>query len=125
MRYVLIAFALLSCADETVSGYADSDAVYSLTEFDGAAFSSTATITFPEAGRVAGEAPCNLWSATQSAPYPWIELGPIAATRRACPDLEAETMFFEALGAMTIAEVSGDVLILSNDGGRSMVFQAR
>ena len=107
-----------------MSGYADPDVIYRLAEIDGTAFTANATIAFPEQGVARGEAPCNIWSATQSAPYPWLDLGPIAATRRACPDLDAETAFFEALGAMALAEVQGPVLILSNDQGREMVFRA-
>jgi heat shock protein HslJ len=116
--------ALVACSDETISGYADPEAVYTLTEIDGAAYTARATITFPEEGTARGEAPCNSWFASQSAPYPWIELGPIGATRRACPDLDAELAYFEALGTMTLAEVQGPVLILSNDAGREIVFRA-
>ena len=116
--------ALVACSDETISGYADPEAVYTLTEIDGETYTANATITFPEEGTVRGEAPCNSWFASQSAPYPWIELGPIGATRRACPDLDAELAYFNALGSMTLAEVQGPVLILSNDAGREMVFRA-
>jgi heat shock protein HslJ len=57
-----------------------------------------------------------------AAPYPWFEAGDIAVTRRACPDLAAETAFFDALADMTLAEVAGDALILSTPDGREMVF---
>jgi heat shock protein HslJ len=120
----LALLTLVACTDETISGYADPYAVYRLTEIDGAPFAGNATITFPEEGTVRGEAPCNSWFASQSAPYPWIEFGPIGATRRACPDLDAERAYFDALGTMTLAEVQGTVLILSNDAGREMVFRA-
>ena len=125
-RFLILAFTLpfAGCADETISGYADPNAVYHLQEIDGAPFQATATISFPETGRAMGRAPCNAWSAEQSAPYPWLKLGPIAATRRACLDLEAEGVFFAALSAMTLAEVQGDVLILSDEDGRTMVFRA-
>lgn len=114
-----------ACADETVSGYADPDAVYVLEEIDGSGFEARATIEFPEKGRASGGAPCNSWSAAQSAPYPWFELGPISATERACADLKAEQTFFEALQAMTLAEVQGEVLILSSYQGREMLFRAQ
>ncbi len=116
-------FALPNCAgDETISGYADTTAIYALSDIDGAAFPARATIRFPEEGRIEGQGPCNAYSAAQSVPYPWFSLGPIIATRRACPDLEAETAFFAALSEMTLAEVQGDVLILSNEAGREMTF---
>lgn len=124
LRTALLLLALAACTDETISGYADPDAVYRLTEIDGAPYKANATISFPKAGTARGEAPCNAWFASQSAPYPWLELGPIAATRRACPDLDAEQAYFEALAAVTLAEVQGPVLILSNDAGREMVFRA-
>jgi heat shock protein HslJ len=43
----------------------------------------------------------------------------------ACPEMVAETAFFEALDDMTLSEASGDTLILSNSDGRQMVFVAR
>lgn len=121
---LILVLGLLGCADETISGYADPNATYRLVEIDNAPFKPRATIAFREEGRASGAAPCNMWSATQSVPYPWFELGPIAATRRACPDLDAEAKFFDALGQMTLVEVQGPVLILTNDDGREMVFEA-
>lgn len=125
MRALAILLVLGYCSDETVSGYADPEATYHLSEIDGVAFTSAATIAFPEEGRVQGMTPCNTWSAEQGAPYPWFELGTVAATKRACPDLEEETAFLTALSEMAFAEVQGPVLILSNDDGREMVFQAK
>ncbi|SLN29245.1 META domain-containing protein [Pseudooctadecabacter jejudonensis] len=122
-------FSLLSLtaclADETVSGYADPSATYHLIELDDAPFSATATIAFPQEGRVAGNGPCNGYSSIQTVPYPWFNLEFIRATRRACPELAEEAAFFAALQDMTLAEASGGVLILSNEEGRSMVFEAR
>ena len=123
LAFILVA-AIPACADESISGYADPTAVYRLKEIDGAQFTARATIAFREPGAAQGEAPCNNWSAAQSAPYPWLELGPIAATRRACPELPVEQQFFGALADMTLAEVQGPVLILSNEDGREMVFRA-
>jgi len=48
----------------------------------------------------------------------------IGATKMACPDLAAENLFFAALAEMTLSEVLGDTLLLSNDKGREMVFKA-
>ena len=50
------------------------------------------------------------------------EIGPIGATRMACPELDAEAAFFAALRRVARAEVAGDVLILSDPGGFRMVF---
>lgn len=117
-----IALLVSACKDETISGYADAGAIWSLIELDGAAFQADATLSFPEKGRIAGQAPCNSYSGTQTAPYPWFETGPILSTKRACSDLNAETAFFTALSEMRVAEVSGNTLILSNEAGREMVF---
>ncbi len=120
----ILPFLVFGCADETISGFADPAAVYGLVELNGEPVTSDATVTFLTEGRVEGNGPCNAWSASQTAPYPWIELGPIAATRRACPELAFEGRFFEALTSVSLAEVSGPLLVLSGDEVE-MVFRAR
>ncbi len=114
-----------ACGDETISGYAEDGATWHLTELDGAAWPSHASLTFTKPGTVTGQAPCNRFSAEQTAPYPWFKVGPIIATRMACSELDAERVFFQALRDMTLAEAVGPVLILSNDNGQQMVFEAR
>ncbi|WP_281823375.1 META domain-containing protein [Jannaschia rubra] len=126
MKRALLLLSLLAACrgDETISGYADPATVWRLTELDGAPFDARATLTFPAQGKVAGQAPCNTFTATQGVPLPWIEIRDIASTRMACPDLAQETRFLDALRAMTLAEVAGDVLILGTDEGHEMVFRA-
>lgn len=120
-----LVLTLSACAgDETLSAYARPGAVYALQEIDGAPFAARATLRLPGAGQVAGEAPCNQYSARLTVPHPWFALDTLSATERACPDLQAEAAFFAALSAMTLAETAGEVLILSNDDGREMVFRA-
>lgn len=120
MTRTLAALLLLAgCAsDETISGFAEvgSEWLYEGSE------TAQVTLAFPEPGQVAGQGPCNRYFATQSAPYPWFELGPIASTKMACPNLSEEATYLDQLAAMTLAEVSGDVLILSNDAGEKMFF---
>lgn len=112
-------------ADESIARYALADAEYHLVELDGAPFEARATLAFPQAGEVVGQAPCNRYSASQTEVYPWFNAGPIAATRMACPDLDAEAAFFVALEGMTLAEAVDQTLILTNTDGRKMVFIAR
>lgn len=112
-----------ACGDETVTAYADMDS-FVLTSINGTPFEASATLNVGDAGRISGTAPCNSYNAAQTAPYPWFALGPIAATRRACPDLAAESAYFETLSQMTNVEVVGSVLILRNDTGAEMVFDA-
>jgi heat shock protein HslJ len=121
----LATVALTACqADETVRAYGGADKTWRLVSIDDTAFAASATLTFPEPGRIAGQAPCNAYSAEMSVPYPWFETGPIAATRATCPDQQAETLFFQTLGEMTLSEVLGDTLILSTPEGRLMLFKA-
>lgn len=120
------ALTLTACsADESIAAYGASGKVWTLVELDGAPFAATATLTFPEPGQIAGRAPCNQFFGSQTAPYPWFETGPLGSTMMACPDLAAESQYLTALSEMTLSEVSGPTLILSNDAGRSMVFTAQ
>ncbi|WP_347312421.1 META domain-containing protein [Defluviimonas sp. SAOS-178_SWC] len=115
--------ALSACAgDETLRGFVPEGSVWRLTEIDGTAFAARATIRFPAPGKIAGDAPCNRYSGNQTAPYPWFRAERILSTKRACADLSAEQLFFTALGRVTLAEVQGDVLILSSPDGPVMVF---
>ncbi|MEM1388620.1 MAG: META domain-containing protein [Pseudomonadota bacterium] len=121
---VLITFAMEHWPrDETISGYADRGAVYRLIEIGGQPAPADATIRFTEKGRIDGTGPCNSYAAAQTAPYPWIEVGAMASTRKACPDLAFETEFFEALQAVTLAEVSGPIVILSDPPNLELVFE--
>ena len=129
MPIAIAAFALAACVpdktDETVSGYTKPDAEYHLVTLNGVEFTQEATIQFPEEGKVTGRGPCNGYSATQNTYYPWFELGPILASRRTCPEQSAESVFFLSLRHMSFAEVSGDILLLTGEGGREMTFEAR
>ncbi|QFU09605.1 META domain protein [Rhodobacteraceae bacterium THAF1] len=121
-RLTILLLALAACGpDETVSAYAQ-DTSYSLDGINQEPFGARATMTFAE-GRISGQGPCNSYAAPLTVPYPWFDLGPIAATKRACPDLAAETRFFATLAEMQFAEAQGNVLILSNEAGREMVFR--
>lgn len=119
----LIPLALTACKyDESISGYTDTDATWTLVELDGKPFTAHATIEFPSKGEVAGQAPCNTYSGTQTVPLPWFKLGPIISTEMACADLATEQQFFAALSEMTLAETLGNTMILTSDDGREMVF---
>lgn len=127
MLRALVALPLLISAcqpDQTASAYADPLATYRLLEIDAAAVSFAATLRFPSASQISGQGPCNSYGAELSAPYPWFALGKFTATERACPDLETEQKFFNALSTMAFAEISGPVLVLTNDAGREMVFSS-
>lgn len=123
--FAALLYVCVGCGpDETVSGYANPQAIYVLKSINGTAFDAPASIAFPEQGTVIGNGPCNSFQASQSVPYPWFDLGAIAATRRACPDLAREQTYFEALATTTLVEVSGPTLLLTNTDGAELVFQA-
>jgi heat shock protein HslJ len=71
---------------------------------------------------ITGKAPCNSWGAKSSASLPALSLGPIRATRMACPDLAAEAAFFETLQAMQRTELDQGHLFLIGMEGRIMEF---
>lgn len=118
----LIALLAACRQDETISAYAGKGSTWQLSAIDDRPADNAATISFPAEGKITGKAPCNSYTAGQSAPYPWFSLTDLAATKAACPALAAEGAYFTALALMTFAEVQGDVLILSGEGGRSMTF---
>ncbi|MFQ6548063.1 META domain-containing protein [Aestuariibius sp. 2305UL40-4] len=121
MRALFVLLALAACGgDETVAAYGGAGS-WELRELDGVAADGL-SLTFGANGEVSGEAPCNLLNGTQTAPYPWFELSGLAVTRRACPDLAREEALIARLTAMSISEVSGDVLILSDPEAGEMTF---
>ncbi len=107
--------------DETISGHSDPNITWELVGFPGGTLPA-ATISFPKEGVVLGQGPCNAFRGTQTAPYPWIDIGDVTSTRRACPELASEAVFHQALAAANLVEVSGDVLILTGPAGE-MVFK--
>jgi heat shock protein HslJ len=122
--FLPIPILLTTCLkDETVSGYVDQTAIFQLVEINGAPFAATATLSFPNKGQIDGEAPCNTYTTSQTAPYPWFEIGPIAATRSTCPKIAQETEFFQTLARMTLIETLADVVILRNDDNEEMLFR--
>jgi len=132
IRHSLTALALLiglatlpACqADDPPDRGAGPEKTWVLQDIDGKPFPARATLEFPEAGRLAGTAPCNRYFGTRALPYPNFDAKGIGATKRACPDLAAEGLFFAALEKMTRVEISGDTLVLSADTGAEMRFTA-
>ena len=126
--FVLICLSgliLTACrGDETIAAYGASDITWHLVEMDRLPFHAAASLHFPAPGHITGSAPCNSYSAVQDAPYPWFGVQHLSVTRMACDDLAAEARFLQALQNMTLSEVSGGTLILSNDAGHEMLFKA-
>lgn len=53
-----------------------------------------------------------------------LSVGQLGATRMACPELELEIKFFEALRSTTHYEIDGDVLLLLSNGKLQATMQA-
>lgn len=123
---VVLALCLSHCTrDETVAAYGGADRIWTLVELDDQRVGSQTTLTFPGSGKIAGQGPCNAYSADMHAPYPWFETGTVVRSRMSCPDLAFEDRYLEALAGMTQSEVGGPALVLRNDEGQEMVFMAR
>lgn len=126
MRPPLVCALLLAACSplpDTVGEAAPDGVVWRLVEANDRAVAYAATIQLFSTGKVTGSGPCNRFTASQSAPLPWVEIGAIAATRRACPELDAEAEYFRLLAAMDFAEVAGDGLLLTNGAGESLFFR--
>lgn len=98
------------------------DTSWTLSETDGAPVTATATLTFPEPGKIAGKAPCNTFRGSLDGTPQAFTIGPLAMTQMACPDLDAETAFTTSLSSMTQADITPDSVTLSNADGGQMVF---
>lgn len=94
-----------------------------ITEDEWVLVDGSATIQFLKNGTVSGKGPCNRFSGTHETTYPATNIGPLAVTRMACADMEAERDFFLALGSATTITIEGDTLILSSDAGPNLRFQ--
>ena len=111
--------------DETLSAYAPQDTPFTLILVDDKETQISASLILGKNGEVSGRAPCNGYFGKTTVPYPWFQVETIGATKMACPNLSDETDYFNRLKSMTLSEVSGDTLILSNDEGQNLVFKTR
>jgi heat shock protein HslJ len=120
----LAVFVMAGAAAAAQTPYDDPDAVWRLQTLNGQPFAATATLTFPEPERIAGQAPCNRYGGPLRAEWPGFAAREIFASRMACPDLVAEGAFFAALAAMDAAALAADgALLLTNATGGAMRFQ--
>lgn len=91
---------------------------WKLTQLNGADFDAPATIDFSEPGRVAGQAPCNRWTAGRTGTLPELGIEQAVVTRRACPDLEQEGRFLAALSEVRAAAIEDGRLVLTGKDTR-------
>ena len=79
------------------------------------------TVRFGGDGRVTGDAGCNRFGGSYALDGDRLEIGPLAATKRMCPDeiMTQEDRFLELLGNPLSVELTPDGLLLLHpeDGG--------
>lgn len=122
---LMLLLPLAACLrDETVAAYGASDQLWTLQTIDGQPTPAPVSLSFGVRGAVSGSGPCNSFTARQTAPYPWFALEQFQADTTPCPPDQQEPALFATLQSMTLSEVSGSQLILSDDAGREMLFSA-
>lgn len=94
-----------------------------LVQLNGAEFTPLARFNIAIDNRMAGKAPCNTFVGTVEGDASSFKIGPIAATRMACDNLDAETTFFQGLESANSARLDGETLIFTGEGGLEMVFE--
>ncbi len=118
-----VALGLSGCArDETLARYGAADRTWTLSRINDAPTDLTATLRFEANGAVTGQGPCGVFSARQTAPYPWFAIEDVLAGPGTCADRETETRFLATLTSMTQSEVSGPNLLLTNDTKGALLF---
>ncbi|MGV3728790.1 META domain-containing protein [Hydrogenophaga sp.] len=78
----------------------------------------TATLAFPEAGRVAGNSSCNRFFGSYTLMQDKVALGQLGGTRMACPEAvsEQETRYLDALQKAHRLEVQGKTMLMHVQG---------
>ena len=118
---ILAALSLAACVTPAQSQAEIEGVDWHLVGLEGQTVAWTASLRFDGKG-VSGNAPCNSWGARNGASLPEVSIAALRATRMACPDLKAESAFFEALQAMQRAELDQGHLYLIGPEGRIMEF---
>lgn len=118
---ILSALVLAACVTPALSNDEIAGVDWHLVGFEGQEVAWEASLRF-DGDKVASKAPCNRWFATNAAALPAVSIQSIGATKMACPDLAAESVFFEAMQAMQRAELDQGHLYLIGPEGRIMEF---
>ena len=127
--YVAVAAAVLSLAacrsSKDAVSVNDLDGEWNVVEIQGQAVQAESQpfIGFDtKEGRVYGNSGCNqmMGAFTFSAPN-HLELGDMASTMRACPDMDTERQVLEALASVRSLEVSGKELLLYSGGKKPVM----
>lgn len=120
------AFGMAACdapVSETAAGASPPNVVWLLSAINDQPVSARTTLQFQLDGSIYGNAPCNSYTASQKIPLPWFEAGPIVSTSRACDDLAEERKYFQVLDEVIFAEITGNTMLLTGDGGVSLLYR--
>ena len=128
---VALLFLLVGCAPmaDTTADTANPPGLdgtdWTLASMSGNAPAAGSTITLKfEQDRASGSAGCNQYSGTYTTSGSTIELGPMAATKRACLEQALnvqESAYLNALSKVAKYGVSGDRLMLRDAGGTTLL----
>lgn len=127
MRLAALAVtALAGCAAPPAppSGVTLDGTGWTLATLDGAPVTVAAYLGFA-GDRASGVAPCNRFTGGFAQTGARVAIGPIAATRMACPELDLEQRYLGALTDAALAEISGDLLILRGADGVELMTLTR
>ncbi|MBN8630509.1 MAG: META domain-containing protein [Rhodobacterales bacterium] len=115
------ALSLTACVTPALSNDEITGVDWHLVGIEGQEVTSPASLRI-DGDKLSGKAPCNRWFGTNAAALPAVAIEAIGATKMACPDLAAESAYFEALQAMQRAELDQGHLYLIGPEGRIMEF---
>lgn len=130
-RLMLAALLAAGCAREPLAVVQSplpaktlSGQTWVLDSLGGEAIVNPVTATFAD-GQLTGVAPCNSFVGAYEGTGQPLRIGPLAATRRACPDLALEDRFLTALGQTAEASFTAAQMELRDAAGQPlMVFVA-
>ncbi len=136
MSLIFVSGFLAACADVTVpgnnpppsAGQVALDGAWQLTALNGRAESSGITLELGADNNASGRAPCNRYFGTYTAGSDFsFSLPRVGATRRACPALNLEREYFNALSAATEYRPGreGDTFALLDASGQTVAIYSR
>jgi len=74
--------------------------------------------------RVTGFGGCNTFNGNWEMEADHLAIGPLMATRMACPEMDLEHAFLAALDGDVITEIESEMLTITGSNGTELVFQA-
>ncbi|MEG0788987.1 MAG: META domain-containing protein [Alistipes sp.] len=84
------------------------------------------TIQFSDDNRISGVGACNRIMGAYSADVKGaMKIGPLATTMMACPGMDKEQSFTNAISQATHYEMDGSMLLLLSNGELKAIFQAK